>query len=97
MRATGTDDVPEHVQRLVQRTAHERVQTDETARERDADAREVGGERKLLQIADVSDDVQSDATLSKSTPGRTRTCDLRIRNPPLYPTELRGRRQWGHR
>ena len=24
-------------------------------------------------------------------PGRTRTCDLRIRNPPLYPAELRGR------
>jgi site-specific recombinase XerD len=29
-------------------------------------------------------------TPSKSnTPGRTRTCDLRIRNPLLYPTELR--------
>ncbi len=24
----------------------------------------------------------------KITPGRTRTCDLRIRNPLLYPTEL---------
>ena len=24
-------------------------------------------------------------------PGRIRTCGLRIRNPPLYPTELRGR------
>ena len=24
-----------------------------------------------------------------TTPGRTRTCDLRIRNPLLYPTELR--------
>ena len=24
-----------------------------------------------------------------NTPGRTRTCDLRIRNPLLYPTELR--------
>lgn len=23
------------------------------------------------------------------TPGRIRTCDLRIRNPLLYPTELR--------
>ena len=26
---------------------------------------------------------------SSSTPGRIRTCDLRIRNPVLYPTELR--------
>ena len=25
-----------------------------------------------------------------NAPGRTRTCDLRIRNPPLYPAELRG-------
>ncbi len=25
----------------------------------------------------------------KNTPGRIRTCDLRIRNPLLYPTELR--------
>ena len=24
-----------------------------------------------------------------NTPGRIRTCDLRIRNPLLYPTELR--------
>ena len=26
----------------------------------------------------------------RSTPGRIRTCDLRFRKPPLYPTELRG-------
>lgn len=27
--------------------------------------------------------------LVQSTPDRTRTCDLRIRNPLLYPAELR--------
>jgi hypothetical protein len=27
---------------------------------------------------------------NESTPGRIRTCDRRIRNPLLYPTELRG-------
>ncbi len=36
--------------------------------------------------------------VSVSTPGRTRTCDRRIRNPLLYPTELRaldsGKREW---
>src|SRR3990170_7471709 len=26
---------------------------------------------------------------ARGTPGRIRTCDLRIRNPSLYPTELR--------
>ena len=26
----------------------------------------------------------------KSTPGRIRTCDLRVRNALLYPAELRG-------
>ena len=25
----------------------------------------------------------------KTTPDRIRTCDLRFRKPPLYPTELR--------
>ena len=28
------------------------------------------------------------------TPGRTRTCDARIRNPELYPPELRGHLGW---
>jgi hypothetical protein len=27
-------------------------------------------------------------------PGRTRTCDARIRNPELYPPELRGHSGW---
>jgi hypothetical protein len=31
----------------------------------------------------------SDIDSNVTTPGRTRTCDLRIRNPLLYPTELR--------
>ena len=29
---------------------------------------------------------------TRSTPGRIRTCDRRIRSPVLYPAELRGRR-----
>jgi hypothetical protein len=31
------------------------------------------------------------------TPGKIRTCDRRIRNPLLYPAELRGRRSWQER
>jgi integrase len=34
-------------------------------------------------------DISADSSLVSNTPGRTRTCDRRIRNPLLYPTELR--------
>ena len=33
--------------------------------------------------------LSQDATNCENAPGRTRTCDRRIRNPLLYPTELR--------
>jgi hypothetical protein len=32
-----------------------------------------------------------ESRMSSGAPGRTRTCDLRIRSPALYPTELRAR------
>ena len=38
-------------------------------------------DRKYVSPGDIDSNV--------NTPGRTRTCDLRIRNPLLYPTELR--------
>ena len=38
---------------------------------------------------DKQDISETDKAEITSTPGRTRTCDLRIRNPLLYPTELR--------
>ncbi len=51
------------------------------------------GETKSLQMANLGtkkESVSSTVTNSKNnTPGRTRTCGLRIRNPLLYPTELR--------
>ena len=31
--------------------------------------------------------------ITMHTPGRARTCDLRLRRPALYPTELRARRK----
>ena len=53
-------------------------------------------ERQLLEnVAHASDESNGLAAFSLkrhgSTPGTIRTCDLRIRNPLLYPTELRGR------
>ena len=44
---------------------------------------------KPLSAANLGDDVRDDAKHSESTPGRIRTCDLRIRSPLLYPAELR--------
>ena len=35
--------------------------------------------------------LRTDSSMKTGTPGRIRTCDLRIRNPLLYPAELRGR------
>ncbi len=43
-----------------------------------------------LRVADLGDDVREDEAENESTPGRIRTCDLRIRSPLLYPTELPG-------
>src|SRR5438874_12526725 len=37
---------------------------------------------------------QSPITSSRSAPGVTRTLDLRIRNPLLYPAELRAQPAW---
>ena len=48
---------------------------------------------KSLQVSHLSTDKAhmslGNIDCNANTPGRTRTCDLRIRNPLLYPTELR--------
>jgi len=47
---------------------------------------------KTLPLGTKKEPMSSTDNGSKSnTPGRTRTCDLRIRNPLLYPPELRAR------
>ncbi len=40
---------------------------------------------KPLRIAELDEGVQKGAKDCESTPGRTRTCNQRIRNPLLYP------------
>ncbi len=45
--------------------------------------------RKPLGNKAECDAVQGNATTSGNAPGRIRTCDRRIRNPVLYPAELR--------
>ena len=48
---------------------------------------------KSLQMADLETIMESmspnDIGSETNAPGRIRTCDLRIRNPLLYPAELR--------
>jgi hypothetical protein len=46
---------------------------------------------KLEEPAPVVTILNTNAGFS-GTPGRTRTCDLRFRKPPLYPTELQAHR-----
>ncbi len=57
------------------------------------DARQNRAEGKPLQMADLGTEREpmapNDTGQESNTPGRIRTCDLRIRNPLLYPTELR--------
>jgi hypothetical protein len=38
----------------------------------------------------------AEALAKAGVPGRIRTYDLRIRSPPLYPTELRARTIYGY-
>ena len=48
---------------------------------------------KSLQMADLGAEKElmssNDIGKNSNTPDRIRTCDLRIRNPLLYPAELR--------
>ena len=43
------------------------------------------GSPNFLQANALDDSMRFRATTSRSTPGRIRTCNQRIRNPLLYP------------
>ena len=45
--------------------------------------------RNPLPATKLCDGTRPGATEGANAPGRTRTCDLRIRSPLLYPAELR--------
>ncbi len=50
----------------------------------------IGVRQRTLANSNEQQNCDNDSeTAVLTTPGRTRTCDLRIRNPLLYPTELR--------
>ena len=58
---------------------------------------DIAGKRQHLPLREIAQRANPRVTpisrKQESTPGRTRTCDLRFRKALLYPPELRGRRQ----
>lgn len=95
MRATGTDHASANDAKSAQRQAQraECFSALDGAKACDSPAESCGDgdEHNALSIATLCDEVPSQATPSESTPGRNRTCNLRIRSPLLYPIELRAR------
>jgi integrase len=81
LAATGTAGSPPPVQRTVGTPNH--ANECESVRGDD----ETADMRQTLEFPRKTED---DAVKNGSTPGRIRTCDRRIRNPLLYPAELRG-------
>lgn len=89
--ATGTDDrpvqtVPKMVAGMVAGPAAKTcvsVREIETPKAAEAEADEDAETARLMRDASDCDHMK------ENTPGRIRTCDLRIRSPLLYPTELR--------
>ena len=51
---------------------------------------------KFVKIERLSGALPRDATKCGNAPGRIRTCDRRIRNPMLYPAELRAQLLLSH-
>ena len=79
--ATGTAGKPPPVQRTVG-TPNDAMEC-ESVRAVDESA----DMRQTLEFPRRSEDDEAE---NRNTPGRIRTCDRRIRNPLLYPAELRG-------
>ena len=92
-RATG-DDRPrsseKDPQQIPQQSQHELVRRGASPCNEPFPDHDPGNDHKATADAKICDDVQDDAAQDDNTPGRIRTCDLRIRSPLLYPLELRG-------
>ena len=97
LRATGTGDAtpegPDGAQRQAQRARRETLPHNAKGGEREAGGRAQGTDRKSLVASKVRGAVRDDARECESTPGRIRTCNLRIRSPRApYRNQSRGQR-----
>ena len=90
LRATGTDDRDARAaQRVAQRAVRESEHRSAATRSDAAMLAAEGDSHKPLIFETLRDEAQPSAASDRNTPGRTRTPNLRIRSPPLYPIELR--------
>ena len=97
LRATGTDDAQasnenhcDHTlkrQQLERETVRNRT-THDSGRAKNCHA---GKAVKSAKSSIKRGVLRGGTSRNKNTPGRTRTCDFGIRNPVLYPAELRAR------
>jgi len=91
-RATGTDD-PEPVEFHSAKTPAKICGNGRTSAGLDghkgAFLAKVQNAEKQPLASEKPHPLAEECGLCSTTPGRTRTCDLRIRNPLLYPAELR--------
>ena len=97
LRATARDDVQEDANiEMPRRNGHlvERETARTRPRRRNDDTRGADRDsaREPLENAARRDVAHGSATQRDNAPGRIRTCDRRIRNPVLYPAELRAPR-----
>ena len=102
LQATGTEDpcpvAPTNAPTSSPTSSNAKTSRGEsTERETMRNDRTRPGNANPLPGKMICDPVRADASSRKNAPGRTRTCDIGIRNPVLYPTELRARFHLGYR
>jgi integrase len=90
-KALDPAKLPNHLQYGLQQSQHDSVRSDATVCERLGSNGDVTDDQNTLRIANLCDSVQPASLQCGNTPGRIRTSDRRIRNPLLYPAELRAR------
>ena len=92
LRATGTDDGDARAAHA-QRAVRESEQSSAATRSETGTPTDTGDNHKTLCFEMLRNEAQPHAASDRNTPGRTRTSNLRIRSPPLYPIELRAQRK----
>ena len=91
LRATGTDDPSAERQQYRQQRVHETVRCDASQRDEVDDSPEGGADCKSLSRTKKCDAMRRNAGPCESEGDGTRTRNLRIDSPVLYPIELHPR------
>ena len=85
----GGDDAEDYAQRVAQRAHNISVRGGSSSFVKGTSEEQSDGDHKPYKSKDKCDQLHDDSSPFDNAPGRTRTCDLRFRKPPLYPAELR--------